>query len=112
MQLEFRKINLKLGLLKDTYAYSRVLSSNHSVLDGLCLGYKSETLKMRDDEFREHLPANGPPQDTSRGTEMNRALARLGVHSLPQEPEVFHLLAHKATGQADLLASHNDLLTP
>jgi len=41
---------------------------------------------------------DGPPQDASRSAEMDGSLARLGVHSLPQEPQVFHLLPHEAPG--------------
>jgi len=54
---------------------------------------------------------DGPPQDTSRSAEVDGSLARLSVHPLPQEPQVFHLLPDEAPGQADLLATdHNHFL--
>ena len=43
---------------------------------------------------------------------MDWAMGRLGVHALAEEAKILHLLAHEATGEADLLASdHHHLLT-
>ena len=42
---------------------------------------------------------------------MNGTMRRLGVHALAEEPHVLHLLPHEPTGDANLLAPHeNDLL--
>lgn len=41
---------------------------------------------------------------------MNGAVRGLGVHALTQEAHVLHLLSHKSTGDADLLAANDDHL--
>jgi len=56
------------------------------------------------------LPTDGPPQDASWSAEVDGAFAGLGVHPLPQKPQIFHLLPHEATRQTDLLATDHDLI--
>lgn len=43
------------------------------------------------------LPTDGAPEDFRRSTEMDRAMRRLSVHALTEEPMELHLLANKAT---------------
>lgn len=54
------------------------------------------------------IPTNGAPEDLSGGTEVNGAMGGLGVHPLPQEAHVLHLLADQPAGDADLLAPDDD----
>lgn len=54
------------------------------------------------------IPTNGAPKDLSGGTEVNGAMRRFSVHSLPQETHVLHLLTDQSAGDADLLAPDND----
>ncbi len=56
---------------------------------------KKLSLPERNPE-KNYSPSDGSPQNTCRCTEMNRTLAGLGVHPLPQEPQVLHLLPNEA----------------
>lgn len=59
-----------------------------------------------------NVPTDGAPEDLSGGSEVDRTMGRLGVHSLAKKPHVLHLLANQTTGDTDLLApNHHNLLT-
>eukprot|EP00955_Chlamydomonas_euryale_P100220 365270-Chlamydomonas_euryale.AAC.3 len=57
-------------------------------------------------------PADGPPEDARRRTVMDGAVLRVGVHALPEEALVLHLLAHQPTSDGNLLAAGNHLGMP
>ena len=64
------------------------------------------------EEKSKTIPTNGTPKDLSGGTEVNWTMRRFGVHPLPQEPHVLHLLADQSAGDADLLApNHHNFLS-
>ena len=43
---------------------------------------------------------------------MNGPVRGLSVHTFAEEPHVLHFLTHESTGEANLLASHDDYLLP
>lgn len=60
---------------------------------------------------RSDLPTDSAPEDLGRGTEVDGTMRGLSIHALTEEPHVLHLLLNEATGDANLLAPHNnDLL--